>query len=678
MKKFYFIVIAILLGVHVNGVSQTVDHFSAYDYDDEITISGSKGEQNIYIPVKENLDFLNSYLNLEFTSSNVLDFDHSHITILIADTPLKTELLKNQNQLISFKIKLRKKHIVSGFIKITIKTDLKIPSVICKKNKESSYWVRLTENSFFSYKTLPVKESFVNKTISYTIPDIKYIVLSEKNDIKDIEYASFIKFYLKRVYGLDIKIKTINSFENEVINNAIILIPYNKLNQKIKDKLPEIKKENTGLVTVYKDEFKEKNGLNIVVTGKNNVGFKKAAYFLLQKHLINSSYVDYIFVNEQAKLFDIPKRKDYEPIYFNQLNAPNIILEGVGNLQSNILLPRSNFGSNVKNMEVKIYGKYRPLEKEEQGFFNLFYNDKFLTSYKLDNTGDLNINFSFDDIVMQQDNNFKYEFYFVPKNGICNASSTANFYGQIDIVNSYFKPIGYDLSSTLSFFRFPENFQSKPITIYTDLEPSIKLVNTISELVDIINPGAIGLSSFIYPKIKNAELKDITKDEETSKIIISSNNNKFSEYFGDSPFIKFKENSVEYNSEEINPFFNLEYQKDLGFNQLFYHQGLPIMLINIPKEYSEETLLSLIANIREQTMSNTGNIIVSNNDNAYFFDLRDNNEVNDKNYISNKLDGFWGKYRLFIISILLILGILMLVFIFQKSKESKAKIKDEK
>ena len=77
-------------------------------------------------------------------------------------------------------------------------------------------------------------------------------------------------------------------------------------------------------------------------------------------------------------------------------------------------------------------------------------------------------------------------------------------------------------------------------------------------------------------------------------------------------------------------------------------------------------------------MSNTGNIIVSNNDNAYFFDLRDNNEVNDKNYISNKLDGFWGKYRLFIISILLILGILMLVFIFQKSKESKAKIKDEK
>ena len=87
--------------------------------------------------------------------------------------------------------------------------------------------------------------------------------------------------------------------------------------------------------------------------------------------------------------------------------------------------------------------------------------------------------------------------------------------------------------------------------------------------------------------------------------------------------------------------------------------------------------MSLVSNIREQTISNTGNVIVSDNENSYFFDLRLVNENHDKNEINYLLDDFWGKYRLFIVSILLILGILILVFIFQKSKESKAKIKNE-
>jgi len=102
------------------------------------------------------------------------------------------------------------------------------------------------------------------------------------------------------------------------------------------------------------------------------------------------------------------------------------------------------------------------------------------------------------------------------------------------------------------------------------------------------------------------------------------------------------------------------------------------MLINIPKDYKESTLFSLITNIREQTISNTGNVIVSNEDNAYFFDLRTANTTTNKSQINTVLDDFWSKYRLFIVSILLILVVLLMIFIFQKSKESKAKIQDEK
>ena len=673
----------IFLGVHSKGLSQIEEHFNEYDYDDEITINGSRGMQDIYIPVNDDIDVLNSYINLEFVCSNVIDSDISHISILLGDVPVETRFLKNENQLVSFQIPIKKKYIISDFIKLTIKTNLKIGDEICEIYSEGGFWVKLTENSFFSYKLLPTKKTIIKKTISFTIPDIKYIVLSEKNDIEEIQYASYAKFYIKRVYGLDLEIKSIKEFDNSVINNAIILIPYEKLSDKIKENIPSFKNKDAGLVSVYRDQYKDSlslevyNGQNIVVTGKTDIGFTKAAHFLLQKHLLNSSYVDYLFVNEQAKLLDLPKRKDYEPIYFKQLGAQNSILNGIGYIQSNISMPRSNFGSNVKRMEVKINGKYRPLSDGEQGYFNLYFNDNFLSSYKLNSTGELNIAFDFDDIIMQQENNFKYEFYFIPSGGLCETAA-ANFYGQVDVINSYFKPVGYEQSSSLSFFRFPENFQSKPITIYTDLKAEHKLISTISELIDIINPGEAGLSGFIYPPVKNASLKEIQSDIEMSKIIISANNDKFSDFFGESPFIKFKNNEVEYRSEEINPFFSVDYQKNLGFNQLFYHQSIPVMLINVPVDYSENTLLSLVSNIREQTISETGNVIVSNNEKSYFFDLRVLNDNHDKSYLTYLLDDFWGKYRLFIVCILLILVILILIFIFQKSKESKEKIENAK
>lgn len=682
MRKYYFIVFAILLGMHTKGFSQVIEHFKDYNYNDEITISGSKGMQDIYIPVNEDIDNLNSYINLEFTSSNVIDFNNSHISVLLADTPIETRFLKNQNQLISFKIPVKRKYIVSGFIKLTIKTNLKIGAEKCEIYSEGGFWVKLTENSFFSYKILPTKKTLVRKTISYTVPDIKYVVLSEENNLDDIKYASYIKFYLKRVYGLDIKVKSIKEFDKSVIDNAIILMPFDKLSKKITQNLPKFKNNDAGLVSVYRDINKDSTSLkvyegqNIVVTGKTTLGYGKAAHFLLQKHLLNSSYVDYVFVMKQAELLDIPKRKDYEPIYFKELGAQNNILKGIGYIESNISMPRSNFGSNVKKMDVKINGKYRPLSDGEQGYFNLYFNDNFLSSYKLNATGKLDIEFYFDDVVMQQENNFKYEFYFIPKGGLCGVTE-AKFYGQIDVVNSYFKPIGYETSSSLSFFRFPENFQSKPLTVYTDLKAEQKLIDPISELIDIINPGETGLSGFIYPPIKNVNLKELEKDLSSSKVIISSNSDKFSDFFGESTFIKFKNNRVEYKSEEINPFFNVEYEKNMGYNQLFHHKDIPIMLINIPQDYKESTLLSLVSNIREQTISNTGNVIVADNENSYFFDLRLVNENHDKNYINYLLDDFWGKYRLFIVSVLLILGILVLVFIFQKSKESKAKIKNE-
>jgi hypothetical protein len=183
MKKYYFIVLIILLGIHTKGFSQTVEHFNEYDYNNEITINGAKGMEEIYIPVKENIDVLNSYINLEFACSSVIDFNKSHISILLADIPVETRFLKNENQIVNFKIPVKKEYIVSGFLKLTLKTNLRIGGKACEIYSEGGFWVKLTENSFFSYKTFATKSKITKKTISHLIPDIKYIFLSYEKSI---------------------------------------------------------------------------------------------------------------------------------------------------------------------------------------------------------------------------------------------------------------------------------------------------------------------------------------------------------------------------------------------------------------------------------------------------------------------------------------------------------------
>jgi len=683
MKKYYFILLIFLLGVTTSVSSQIISPFTDYNYEEEITIAGSKGMYTMYIPADENINVKNSYINLEFECSNVIDYGTSHLSILLDDIPVETRFLKNKNRLVRFKIPVRTKDIVSGFIKLTIKTNLKIGDKICEIYSEGGFWVKLTSNSFFSYHVFDVEEKHTKKTISPTIPDLEYIVLSSENNMEEIEYASYIKFYLRRIYGLDLKIKNIDFFEKSVIENSLILMPFDKLEEKVKDDLPPFINNMDGLVSMYTDSYKDprtlkvSKGENIVITGKTNSGLSKASLFVLQKHLLNSCYVDYVFVNEKTTLLDIPKRKDYEPVYFNELGAQKNVLQGIGYIESNIVIPRSSFGSNVKKIEVQIKGKYRPLDEEEQGYVNLYFNEDFLRSYKLDSTGDLNLIFDFDDVVMQQENNFKYEFYFVPKGGLCKRTA-ATFYGQIDVENSYFKAIGYENSKSLSFFKFPENFQSNPIVIYTDLEAQHKMINTISELIDIMNPGEVGLSGFIYPSVKKANLDEIEEDVVSSKIVISSNRTKFSNFFKDAPFISFNGDSVIYKSEDINPFSDVRYQKELGFNQLFYYNDNPVMLINLPENYNENTLSSLVLSIKDQTISNMGNVIISNNKDSYSFDLRNLEKHKGKSYLASLLEDFWSKYRLFIVSVLLILAILILMFIFQKSKESKEKIENEK
>ena len=80
--------------------------FDTYGYPTETIIKGVKGSSVLYVPVEENLNFLNSYAYLEFSTSQVIEKNKSHITVLLNDIPIETRLLKNENHIVSFQIPL--------------------------------------------------------------------------------------------------------------------------------------------------------------------------------------------------------------------------------------------------------------------------------------------------------------------------------------------------------------------------------------------------------------------------------------------------------------------------------------------------------------------------------------------------------------------------------------------
>lgn len=651
--------------------------FSDFGYPIEPIVMGREAEQSFYFKTDNNLDITNSYVHLEVRCSQVIDRETSYITIIAGEEALESRYITNEKEILAFDIPLKSRYIESGYLKLTIKTDLVIEGETCKDFSYNGYWVKLTEYSFISMAEIPNIKTALFNTVSELAPQIKSIILPEIPTINDIQYASYIKFYFERVYGNKINVKSINTLKDSLLDRSIILFPKEAYTGKIRFEIPK-EEENNGIVSLFRD-VKEIDstdiliGQNIIVTGANDESYKKATHYMLQKNLINSAFTDKIYVDRSTKLFDTPTRKNFKPIYFNELDADTKIVRGVGSLSKNVILPRYYFGSNVKKMETRIEGKYRPVADNEEVYLNLYFNGKLLRTYQLNNSGDLDFSFEFDGIEMQQENTFTYEFYHVPEGGYCDVD--AFFYAQIDTQKSYFKPIGYEDSESLAFANFPENFQSNPLSIYIDNLNHPDIINGLSELIDIINPGEAGLQGFIYPKINTAEVETLANDKTSGKIIISENYSKFDSIYKKEPFITFNsQHNVKIRSEAISPFFNLNYDDTFGYNQLFYSGKLPIMLINVPNGIYDNTLKTLITSIKEQVVTKTGNVIISKGDNSYYFDLRNNSKKESSSQLGDLFDGYWSTYGLLIVILIFIISLLLLIYIYKKSQSSKKSV----
>ena len=99
------------------------------------------------------------------------------------------------------------------------------------------------------------------------------------------------------------------------------------------------------------------------------------------------------------------------------------------------------------------------------------------------------------------------------------------------------------------------------------------------------------------------------------------------------------------------------------------------MLINVSDE-KPKTLFSLINAIRNQSNVSPGNVIIAQESDAYYFDLREKTSQASNEEMLGSFNKFWNRFGFLVVILLLIIAVMLLTLIYQKSKQSKEKIQN--
>jgi hypothetical protein len=152
-----------------------------------------------------------------------------------------------------------------------------------------------------------------------------------------------------------------------------------------------------------------------------------------------------------------------------QIGGVSDFLSGIGSLKSAFNFKNSDFSFTPKEVEIRIVANYSSLNPGDRGFFNIYLNGLLLSSEKLDASGKLNTSVTINRYQHHKYNTLEAEFRFYPNNGNCKNSFT-NFFAEIDVDKSYLESKNPFITSDLSFYQYPEAFNSGTTKIVVSKE----------------------------------------------------------------------------------------------------------------------------------------------------------------------------------------------------------------
>ncbi|HTE02425.1 MAG TPA: cellulose biosynthesis cyclic di-GMP-binding regulatory protein BcsB [Mucilaginibacter sp.] len=683
MNKFFsLLALAILLSTA--SIAQSIVSFKAMGHEDE-PIYGMIGASSFYLKISPLVEMKGSKLVLYIEPSQALIKDHSFVNIVINDRPAYSARL-TKDSVEKIIINLAPEDLPADkFLKIQVKTLLTVTDDKCKDLDNPAMWLKVKD---YSYLSLVKTNSnfFSNVNISNCFESKKAIVYPMNPSLRDLKAVAWAYSRLKKAMVKDIKVYPADRVPDSVKNYIMVgniasldadkkaLINVNPTNGQglffLKKSLSTYEDTVTTMVKGVPVKSVAKvsvPGEILFVTGGDDAGYEKTITALGNMNILNSSFGEYLLIATAENSFFKTIEENRSKITLRQVGGTPNFMSGIGSLTNVYSFKNSDFSFTPKEVEIKFVGNYSSLTPGDRGYFNIYLNGMLISSERLDATGKLNTSVTINRYQHHKYNSIQAEFRIYPSSGNC-INTFTNFFAEIDVDKSYLESKNPFITNDLSFYQYPEAFNSGTTRIVITEEYAKFAAAAMGEIIYELNNNinANNFPEFVYSK--NVTQNDLKK---YNVVALLSQYDPLMDYFHDAP-ISFNKKFRIYNTDNRKKVYELSDSVSNGLAQIFYGpSNNAVLVLTATGKEPANAFTAAAKAITEQLSTLSSNVSISDvNGNKYLFNINKSSE--NLEYIDTKssLTRFWELYNLYIL-----LGILVLIlmsFLYVRSKVQKS------
>ncbi|WP_428328711.1 cellulose biosynthesis cyclic di-GMP-binding regulatory protein BcsB [Mucilaginibacter sp.] len=687
MNKF-FTLLALVFLLSKASLAQSVVSFKSLGHDDN-AIYGMSGASSIYVKVSPQVEMNGSKLVLYLEPSQALLKDHSFINVIINNKPVySARLTKDSVEKVSINLS-REDLSPDKFLKIQIKTLLTITDDICRDLDNPGMWLKVKDYSYLSLvKNNKIGLSDVN--ISNCFDSKRAIVYPADPTLHDLKAVAWAYARLKKTTNKKIMVFEAGQLPDSIKN----YIQVGNLSALPEDKRSLIKvspQSNEGIFYLAKSTSTATDTVTqmvnvrgkmvavksvssesvpsevLFVSGGDDAGYEKAITALGNINILNSSFGDYLLIDQAQNTYFKNIDENRSKLTLKQVGGSSDFLSGIGSLKSAYTFKNSDFNFTPKEVEIRFIGTYSGLSPGDRGYFNIYLNGLLISSEKLDASGKLNTSVTINRYQHHKYNTLESEFRFFPTNGMCK-NSFINFFGEVDVDKSYLESKNPFISSDLSFYQYPEAFNTGTTKIVVSKDYAKYAAGAVGEIIYELNNNinANNFPDFVYSSdIPTGDLKKY------NIIALLDKDDKLMKEFPDAP-IKFDQNFRLYNTENNKVVYSLSDTTSSGLAQIFYgRSNNATLVLTATGSHISDAFLAASRSITEQLSTLSSNVCVTDvNSNKYLFNINKTSE--NLEYVDTKsaITRFWEAYNLYIL--LGILVLILLSFLFVRSRVQRS------
>ncbi|MEO3408210.1 cellulose biosynthesis cyclic di-GMP-binding regulatory protein BcsB [Mucilaginibacter sp. CAU 1740] len=690
MNKFFTLLAFIFLFSTASwGQGNTIASFKSYGHEDDV-IYGMSGATSFYFKITPLTEMNGSKLVLYFEPSQAIMKSRSYINLVINNKPAYSmQLGPDSIQKITLNLS-RADLSADKFLKIQIKTLLTITDDQCRDLDNPAMWLKVKNYSYLSL-VKSNKNFFDNVNISNCFDSKKAIVYPSNPTLHDLKAVAWAYSRLKKTQTRDIVVYEESKLPDTVRNyirvgnagtlsaeqhDAVKVAPQagqglfylHKSISTITDSIVHMVEVKGQLVPVKSVTSEQAPKEVLYITGGDDTGYERAITALGNMNVLNSTYGDYLLINEAQNTFFKTIDENRSKLSLKQIGGVSDFLSGIGSLKSAYSFKNSDFSFTPKEVEIRFIANYSALQPGDRGFFNIYLNGLLISSEKLDASGKLNSSITINRYQHHKYNTLEAEFRFYPITGNCKNSFT-NFFAEVDVDKSYLESKNPFITSDLSFYQYPEAFNSGTTRIVVSEKYAKYAAAAMGEIIYELNNN---INANNFPEFVYSKDVDPTNDLKKYNIIaLLSKDDKLLDEFPDAP-IKFNRDFRLYNTDNNKPVYSLSDTVSNGLAQIFYgRSNNATLVLTATGEHVAEAFLAASRSITEQLSTLSSNVCISDvNSNKYLFNINKSSE--NLEYIDTKsgLTRFWDSYNLYILLGILIL--ILLSFLYVRSKVQKS------